>query len=537
MGLGYRNPDKNYGTLLESMKNIRISDANYGKNRFIVAEGKKEVKYENILDPESAESKIKELGFTFDNKEDYGGGWLYTLKGEVVANYDPHFANIAVYQELEKTLPKAEAPAAEAKPDNVIDTNVGSGTVKEGNAKTQYWLVDNEGNVRKEFPNLESAKKYAIRADGKETIYKVVDGQLAGKLKEDVGFSYQNQGQGDQIISQGISDQTVADNIAQKSGGRREIDKDDPNKFMVIKTAESMTMGGSSSDSGEEFSMDPYDIVDELSAQNNYVASSNFDWKEKAKLINYAHKYEGKSKICYLMDDGSDSYTVFVVNKRLAPAQMKKYGFVPYDADDILDEAKEKNRKKDAPKRAKRKLAKDRPMTKREEHEIDPGSGGFNESKVSETPYQSPFQQEGRWSDNLSEDCKVKAGETYKFSDGQEITIDRIEGRTIYVTTADGREEAMQYDEIDQLLHNGELTKIGESKYVAMAEKAILVKYILEKEKITEKEKKFIEENLKIQLSEKERAIVERIVVERYGSLLIKGKTNEKTAGKTNTDK
>mgnify|MGYP003407161107 CR=1 FL=1 len=164
MSLGYRNPDKNYNSLLSKMSEAKSFPVNYGKNRYTILESKKKTEHNNILDPETAEKLLKELKVEWDGVEDYGGGKVYTLKDEIVAEYSTEHANISVYQELESSLPKAETTPTETEHDHVTDTNASE------SRKT---------DIEKQLSNYREALKQHKKSKNKKS-----EEEVASKIQE-----------------------------------------------------------------------------------------------------------------------------------------------------------------------------------------------------------------------------------------------------------------------------------------------------------------------------------------------------------------
>lgn len=770
MSLAYRNPDKNYNKLLTEAGNAKGFEVNYGRNRFSVLESKKKEDFKDVLDATSAEKLLKELKVEWDAIEDMGGGCVYTLKGAVVAQYDPQFANVSIYRDLESSLPKPEEKPTEIKHDHVTEGKSVSNSEVErilqtpivlpfyGNKKYNIWNSSGISSVfvddlKKEIdvellPQLPKYRKETFRnikfalSKTKFSAYRVIDSgdsedvyepeeEIEGSFNEEDDPNYEfievseyedavaelkkrgvvftgtketGEGYGgrtivfyngnkevaffdpnglgiyeskrretkessnefgtdkdfpigsrvtgqmtpdgkdysgkvighsktsddiyiltdggkkvrltgisvskmqesfneedDAIVSVGVTDKTVADDIAAKNDGTVKVDNKDPNKFMVVKKNESKLREFTDPQVGEkviatdetpDVPVGTKGVIKKVETQNkgtdteieayhiqwdnevygayrevdfDIVGKSQFESKLREFVcIQVPDELNGKFDEEALLNSGFEVISAGAGTaeyesdmSRAECAKVIKQIFGKYASkvniapEGYMDEAKKIFEGQNDVEGLRRQIKKasDSYGESRNNHTII--SMGLNQLgsrygkdarnkavkdfnldvhgfQVKEE-YQSPFQEEGKWSEQVSEDCTILPGEKYQMADGELFSVDRVEGQTIYITTAAGNEESMQYQEFDHLLHAGQMKKLEESKYGKLAEKAVLMHTLLQKPAgtLTEKQKEFISENLKVELSEQDRAIVESVVVKKYGSFLIKEKKNE----------
>lgn len=630
MSLAYRNPDKNYNKLLTEAGNAKGFEVNYGRNRFAVLESKKKEDFKDVLDATSAEKLLKELKVEWDAIEDMGGGCVYTLKGAIVAQYDPQFANVSIYRDLESSLPKAEDKSTEVKHDHVT----------EGKAEQAKQLII---RAKEALKSSKSAKElnsiagalYKLSTNssekditpGLEDRMDSLADQLYDKAEKLSSTKESFNEEDDAIVSVGVTDKTVADDIAAKNDGSVKVDNKDPNKFMVVKKNEAMGDWKDVQHAKKDFqklNQDPMDDANDITQIKGYVADNVFDWKHDIdELMVWCGKMRKRGAEIYQYDSQDDQYVLFAIKKQLSEVECAQYNLTYFDEGDLSDDFEDPEYMDEAKKifegqndveglRRQIKKASDSYGESRNNHTIismglnqlgsrygkdarnkavkdfnldvhgftvkeaqiqkkisqiqagdilrDERSSGMGQNKVVKIDppknggvtlyfqdgskftynddevltvvteeYQSPFQEEGQWSEQVSEDCTILPGEKYQMADGELFSVDRVEGETIFITTAAGNEESMQYEEFDHLLHAGQMRKLEESKLDELAEKAFVMHSLLQKPAgtLTEKQKEFISENLKVELSEQDRAIVERIVVKKYGSFLIKEKKDE----------
>jgi hypothetical protein len=572
MRFEYKGKDKSYNTLLANMSEAKSFDVNYGKNRYAVLETKKKTEHKDILDPESAEKLLKELKVEWDEIENYGGGVVYTLKGEIVAEYNPQFANIAVYQELESSLPKPEAKPTETDHDHVADTNA-TQTTESVNEQKKGFIIDNGRFGEEDYiiADYEAYEKdgeiktcggslgYATRSDALKDA-KVLGIKIVGIPESVNEGKYKN----DQVFMKG-KDFKKGQEVTYRGKKGKVVEIDEypigtpgawvkiynesvsERQYEVYQGSKCFAQGLSKSEAQK--------YADKKNEGNNGVKFEVKPEKDKAKesFGNQDQEYVPLARGI------SDKDTA----DQLAKEQEGTVSNDDQEKDKFMivkkNEAKEDKDKKKKDKE-KYERSKDR-FEKRYQADAEAmASFEANESKLEDTKskieslkkqietakgkekatLQRDLKSEEsylRWiethpNESVNEDCVIKPGERYEFADGEQVDIDRVIGTTIYMTTRGGKEESMQYQEFDHMLHAKQVVKIGEAKnYDELAEKAVIMNNLLLKESLTEKERAFVNENIKIELSESERKIVKRIAYEKYGHLVkTKGASNETAA-------
>lgn len=832
MSLGYRNPDKNYNSLLSKMSEAKSFPVNYGKNRYTILESKKKTEHNNILDPETAEKLLKELKVEWDGVEDYGGGKVYTLKDEIVAEYSTEHANISVYQELESSLPKAETTPTETEHDHVTDTNASESRKtdiekqlsnyrealkqhkKSKNKKSEEEVASKIQELEKERSQLsnesvsEASKEHKCPKCGKEMAHSTLTGEdyywcpthgkkpakesvlkesgesinklipfalktviqnylsqkgikiTVGNPIESISWAYYSWSasgvhEGEKITSislgeqglsvtgpnnswivekkeeiekrakesnicaecgfrvagegikhtirhfngkketlnlckncytqvykknnegrtskyqdkakesvfggsaysmsassssdqkkyqpaaRGISDKDTADQFAQEEGGVVSNDDQEKDKFMVIKTEESKRTCPDCDGTGflpdtertpcpgchergiQEFkaneSVNESEIEStkkkiedlkskiptlkgkekstaerDLKSEESYVRwlesqkNEGIEWPkemrdqdaddandqlihddEEEKYADFLAKLRSKKakesvnetkwKITLHKDNSNQRKTVIVAmtdfKKAFAKAESDNPGWAVTDSKRVKESVNEvkwqyeigdvviaKNSLDTGPDVTRDDVVDIGDVGKvvndysEDGHnmvtvEITQGLYAGDELNFTEREFYRTFRIK-KQNESVNEDCVIKPGETYEFSDGEQVDIDSVIGTTINMTTRDGKEQSMQYQEFDHMLHAKQVVKVGEAKNLdELAEKAVIINNLLLKETLTEKEKAFVNENIKVELTESERKIVKRIAYEKYGHLVkTKGTSNETTA-------
>jgi len=219
------------------------------------------------------------------------------------------------------------------------------------------------------------------------------------------------------IIARGISDKSIADEIARSKKGQILQDVNDPKKFMVVAMKEAKG-------SAAEHNQRKYDVFITSSRkpglEKHLVDKLGIDLSFAKQLI---RSYELKTAVNDESVDVIDAYL----------------------------------------------------------------NAGQNESKV----------VEGTCPRYDRDSSQEELNAAYEFLDNSFPTLNSVEEKDKATAMMQEIESILQMQERDK--------ELGESKLAELAEKLLLVEHIKGKEKLTEKEKKFIEETAKIQLSDKER--------------------------------
>jgi hypothetical protein len=487
MSFGYRNEDKAYRDLIIKMTEAKSFDNDNSQNRYKVLEGKEPKEYKNILAPEDAKTLLKSLKVEFDNEECYGGGVVYTLKGNIVAEYNPGFMNIAVYQDLEDTLPKPEVKIDAGKPDHVTDTNINTSNEKKTNedfgsyAPTTSPTTSSTANTKPYVP-----------------------------------------------LARGVSNKNVADELAKEQGGVVSNDDKETNKFMVVKAGENVVDDADKVQGGKDVmdsktmpsatdlkipSLSESETIDSLEAKIADAKTKIGSLKGKEKSDAEKNLKGDEAHLRYLRSQPkneavSESTKAYCAHCKKETALMTN------------DEGKHKSKFICQGCGCPVKHPDSRIENSKESQTNEGPNGG------------SEFQQEGKWSDSLTEDCIIKRGDQYRFADGQEIEVISIVGNVVNVKTNDG-DEVMHKEEIDHLIHGGQLKKIGQNTFGyqeesftretanAIAEKYFLARALLQRAPgtLSEKQKKFIKENIKPKLEAWQATEVTRILAEKFGEV------------------